>query len=361
MKKKDMKALKAYGPGDYRYDTTPLPETNQTNILMKICGCGICAGDTKCYDGGELFWGGEFLPQYVQPPVIPGHEFYGKIEWIGNKIADKTNFKKGDYITSEQIIPCGQCMYCKTGKYWMCEVHNIRGFIKDIADGGMAEYMKLGEDDLIHKLPISETDPKWTMVEPLACAIHVVERADPKFSDIVVLAGLGPIGLCILQVLKLKNPALIIALDIMDERLSFGEKYGADILINPSKEDAIEKVKKLTDGYGCDAYINNTGSPKAVVQGLDMVRKLGKFVEFSVFNEPTRADWSIIGDRKELDILGAHLSPYKYPQAIRFIENDMVDVGSLITHQYKLKDYKTAFEKAGEKSDNLKVVILPED
>ena len=74
--------------------------------------------------------------------------------------------------------------------------------------------------------------------------------------------------------------------------------------MNPQKEDVTKKVLELTEGYGCDIYIEATGHPSSVQQGLNMIRKLGRFVEFSVFGQPATIDWSIIGDRKELDVLG---------------------------------------------------------
>ena len=94
---------------------------------------------------------------------------------------------------------------------------------------------------------------------------------------------------------------------------------GADLGLNPSKIDVVEEVRELTDGYGCDVYIEATGHPTAVEQGLHMIRKLGTFVEFSVMREPVTVDWTIIGDTKELNIHGAHLGPYCYPVAIRML------------------------------------------
>ena len=87
---------------------------------------------------------------------------------------------------------------------------------------------------------------------------------------------------------------------------------GADIGLNPGKVDVVDEVLKLTDGYGCDVYIEATGHPAAVANGLRMIRKLGTFVEFSVMREPVTVDWTIIGDSKELNIHGAHLGPYCY-------------------------------------------------
>jgi threonine dehydrogenase-like Zn-dependent dehydrogenase len=119
------------------------------------------------------------------------------------------------------------------------------------------------------------------------------------------------------------------------------------------------KIREITDGYGCDIYIEATGHHKAVNQGLAMLRKLGRFVEFSVFNDEATVDWSIIGDRKELDILGSHLGPYMYPRAIDFIGNRKIDMRDVVTHKFALADFKEAFAVMERGDKSLKVVLEP--
>eukprot|EP01034_Spumella_vulgaris_P006648 gene6648-8454_t len=98
-----------------------------------------------------------------------------------------------------------------------------------------------------------------------------------------VIAGAGPLGLMMTQVAALKTPRQLIVIDLVPERLALAKQYGADVVINPKTENADAIVKGLTEGYGCDVYIETTGAPIGVTQGLEMIRKLGRFVEFSVF------------------------------------------------------------------------------
>ena len=131
--------------------------------------------------------------------------------------------------------------------------------------------------------------------------------------------------------------------------------------MNPSSCNTVEEVKKLTNGYGCDVYIHNSGHPSGVTQGLDMLRKLGTFVEFSVFGAETSVDWSIIGDRKELNIYGSHISGQTgYPVAISLLEKGIIKVEDIVTHQFALKDWKTAFEMAYAGDESIKVVLRPD-
>lgn len=357
---KQMNAVICYGPKDYRYEQVAVPEITEDDVLIKIEACGICAGDVKSYAGAAMFWGGGVLPPWNDVPCVPGHEFIGTIVAIGDRAKDKYKLELGDRAIAEQIVPCGECRYCKGGDYWMCERQNIYGHQKVIADGGMAQYMRYNKRSIIHKVAKHIPAAHAAMIEPLSCSVHTIERAGIKFNDVVVIAGMGPIGLCKLQLAKLKNPRLLIALDMKDNRLELAKELGADIIINPGNSDAVQQVLDITDGYGCDVYIHNSGHPSGVIQGLKMVRKHGVFVEFSVFSAETSVDWSIIGDRKELTIIGAHISGQDgYQVAIDMLEKDIIKVDKIVTHEYQLENFLEAMTVVGEGIESIKVVLKP--
>ncbi len=174
----------------------------------------------------------------------------------------------------------------------------------------------------------------------------------------MVIAGAGPLGLMMVQVAALKSPRKLVVIDPVPERLAQARAYGADVTINPLTEDSVAAVKAMTEGYGCDVYIEATGAPGGVTQGLQMIRKLGRFVEFSVFGHDTTADWSIIGDRKELDVRGAHLGPYCYPIAIDLLSRGKVTSKGIVTHSYALTDWAEALEVSA-RPDAIKVLLKP--
>ena len=261
-------------------------------------------------------------------------------------------------MVAEQIIPCGKCRFCRNGQYWMCEPHVIFGFKGRRAEGGMASYMIYPRNARIHKIDPRISAREAAYIEPLSCAIHAVERGEIKPGDTVVVAGVGNIGLCMLQAAKRYNPGQLIAVDTKDYRLGLAEKLGAQVVINPMEEDAPARVRALTEGYGCDVYIEATGSARGPQQGLDMIRRLGTLVAFSVLNEPASIDWNLVGDQRELNIHGSHLGPYCYPTAIRAIAEGSVDVQSLISAEFPLQEFPAALE-AARGGDNLKTLLIP--
>lgn len=354
-----IKQIVNYGPHDYRLiKDAPLPIPQARELLVKISACGICASDVHCHGGAPMFWGNDTSPSWVKPPVVPGHEFFGEVVGYGDGALEHFDVKLGDRVIAEQIVPCDKCRFCKSGDYWMCEKHDIYGFQKQDANGGMTEYMIFKPTSRVHKIPTSLSLNECALIEPFACSIHAVNRADIQFNDVVVLSGAGPLGIGMIQAIHLKTPKLFIVLDTVPERLELALRYGADIVMNPLEEDVVAKVKALTGGYGCDVYIEATGNPASVPQGLNMIRKMGRFVEFSVFSKETTVDWSIIGDRKELDIRGAHLGPNCYETIIDFFERKLFSSEGIVTHTYSLDEWEAAFEMA-HSTESVKVLLVP--
>jgi len=348
-----MKALVAYDKGVYRYEPAyPVPECGDDDIIIKTEGCGVCAGDLKCFHGNST-WGDDTHERWVRPPFIPGHEFLGYIVAKGKNV---TEYELGERIIADQIVPCGKCKFCKTGRYWMCQPHATFGFQKE-NNGGMAEYVRYPKTAVIHRVPADMPLEKALLIEPYGCSKHAVDRAKITVEDVVVISGAGTLGLGMVTYAAKMNPKLLIVLDMKDDRLAKAKEFGADMVMNPGKEDVVRKIQDLTEGYGCDIYIEATGHPSSVIQGLQAIRKLGTFVEFSVFAGPTTVDWTLIGDNKELDVLGSHLSPYCYPYVIENIANGSLKTDGIVSKYFSLENWEEAFEYATGKYGDFKVAF----
>lgn len=353
-----MQALRCYGTRDYRLEEIPTPKPGPGELLVRVRDCGICASDIKCFTGASHFWGDAHRPPYVETPVTPGHEFSGVVVGMGEGAAERHRVAIGDTVVAEQIVPCEDCRYCSRGMYWLCVKAQVFGF-KHAVEGGMAEYMIYPRNSRVYKVPESVSARRASLIEPLGCAIHAVERGGIRLGDVVVQVGCGTLGLCMVAAERLKNPGLLIALDLVDARLNLARKFGADITINPAKEDALARVLELTEGYGCDVLIEATGNPDAIVPGLHMVRKAGTFVEFSVMRGDSPADWTIIGDGKELNVLGAHLAPYTFPTAIDYLARGVIEIDDIVTHELPLAEHARGFATVEKPSEAVKVLLQP--
>lgn len=350
-----MKAVVTYAPQDNRYEDYPVPSAGEGELVLKIKGCGICAGDLKAYHGGIRVWGTSEDDRYMEPPCIPGHEFFGEVVEIGE---GTQGFKIGDSVCAEQVVPCGECEFCKTGKYWMCTRSAVFGF-KQYANGGFAEYVKLPKTSIKHKIPEGFTAEESALIEPIACGMHALEQASIKHSDVVVIAGMGAIGLSMCNIANYAMPKMIIAVEVKKNRIEMAKKFGADVVLNPMEVNVAEEIHKLTGGLGCDVYIEASGSPRSVTQGMDSLRNLGRYVQMGVLSDIVKADWNTIGDGKELTIIGSHLSAKVYPAVIRGIQKKLIRTEGLISHTFKLKDWKEAYETAEKDPDAVKIMLVP--
>ncbi len=353
-----MRAVVCHGPEDYRLEEVPTPTPGPGEALVRVEAVGICASDLKCYHGAAKFWGDENRPAWAETDVIPGHEFVGEVVALDDEASERWKISVGDRVVSEQIVPCWECRYCLRGQYWMCGPHDMYGF-KRRNPGGMAQYMVYPVEALVYRISKDLPPAHAAFTEPLSCSLHAVERGDIKFEDVVVVAGCGPIGLGMVAGAAAKNPAHVVALDMSPEKLELARKCGATVTVNISEEDPLEVVRGLTDGYGADVYLEGTGHPSAVLQGLNLLRKLGTFVEYGVFGSDVTVDWSIISDDKELDIRGAHLGPHCWPAAIRMIESGRLPLDEICTHQLPLEDFQKGLDLVASGTSSIKVSLIP--
>ncbi len=353
-----MQAVVSHGPQKYALETVPRPVAGPGEALIEVEAVGICASDLKCYHGAAKFWGDDSRPAWAETEVIPGHEFVGRVVTIDDVAAQRWGVGPGDRVTSEQIVPCWSCHFCKRGQYWMCLPHNIYGF-KRRTPGAMAEFMVFPADALVHKISGQLPAAHAAFVEPLSCALHAVERAQITFGDVVVVAGCGPIGLGMVAGAVAKSPAMVIALDSSDHKLALAKRCGATHTFNITEQDAVAAVRGLTGGIGADVYLEGSGHPSAVIQGLSLLRKLGRFVEYSVFGSDVTVDWTIISDDKELDVLGAHLGPHCWPAAARLLESGRLPMADIVTHELPLADFQKGLDLVGDGTTSIKVALIP--
>jgi len=246
---------------------------------------------------------------------------------------------------------------CQKGKYNLCE--NMIWLW-----GAYAEYIKVPARMVLvnmQEIPQHVSYEEASLTEPLACVLHGAEEAGVKLGDTVTIVGAGPIGLLHLLTAKRKGAGKIISIDLVEERLDFAKKLGADETINAGKENVEEKVRRLTGGYGADVVIEAIGLLATWEQALKLVRKGGTVLEFGGCPPGTKVkvDTELL-HYGEVTVRGAfHATPLHFKKALNLIASRTIDVRSLVTRKMKLEEIKEAFEILSTTKSEIKIAIIP--
>ncbi|NWG10848.1 zinc-binding dehydrogenase, partial [Candidatus Bathyarchaeota archaeon] len=213
----------------------------------------------------------------------------------------------------------------------------------------------------MQEIPEHVSFEEAAITEPLACVLHGVEEAKVKLGDTVAIIGAGPIGLLHLLTVKRMGAEKAIMIDLVEERLSFAEKIGANATVNAGKTDAVEAVKRLTGGYGADIVIEAIGLPTTWEQALRLVKKGGTVLEFG--GCPPDTEIKLNAEQLhygEVTVLGTfHTTPLHFKEALNLIASKTIDVKPLITRKMKLENIKEAFEILVTSKTEIKIAINP--
>jgi len=230
--------------------------------------------------------------------------------------------------------------------------------------GAYAEYIKIPTRIVMlntQRIPAHVAYEEAAITEPLACVLHGLEKARVKLGHTIAIIGAGPIGLLHLIVAKKMGAGEIIVSDMIDERLQLASQLGANETINAKQEDAVEKTRKLTEGYGADIVIEAIGFPATWEQSLRMVRKGGTVLEFG--GCPPRTEIKVSTEQLhygETTILGTfHATPAHFRKALNLIASGTLNVKPLVTRKMRLNSIREAFEILTTSKSDIKIAIIP--
>jgi L-iditol 2-dehydrogenase len=342
-----MKAAMLYGIKDLRIEEISKPEVNAGEVLVKVKAATTCGTDLKIFQRG-------YVEKVIRLPTVFGHEWAGEVVEVGEGLEWP---KKGMRVRAGNSAPCLRCAMCQKGKYNLCE--NMIWLW-----GAYAEYIKVPARMVLvnmQEIPKHVSYEEAAITEPLACVLHGVEEAGVKLGDTVAIIGAGPIGLLHLLTVKKLGVEKVIIIDLVDERLSFAEKLGADETINAGKVDVAEKVRQITGGYGADVVIEAIGLPTTWEQALTLVRKGGTVLEFGGCPPKTeiRVNTELL-HYGEVKVMGAfHATPLHFRRALNYIASKTINVKPLITRKMRLEEIKEAFQILSTSKSEIKIAINP--
>lgn len=308
----------------------PVPKKNE--VLVKIENVGICGSDLHYYESGRI---GDFV---VEPPFVLGHEASGTVVEVGEEVS---GLKVGDRVALEPGKTCGQCEFCKSGKYNLCK--DVVFFATPPVDGVFQEYVA-HEAALCFKLPDSMSTVEGALIEPLSVGFHAAMQGGARIGQTAVVTGCGCIGLVSLLALKAMGVSKVIVVDIMENRLQKALELGADFVINGKTEDVVSRILELTDNKGCDLSIETAGSEVTATQ-LFTASKKGSAIVFVGYSSSGMMTLPMgMALDKELTLKTVFRYRNIYPLAIEAVANGKVDIKKIVTDYFDLEDIQEALD-----------------
>jgi D-arabinitol dehydrogenase (NADP+) len=326
-----LKALQITKPHELKLVTLERPEPGPGEVLIKVMASGICGTDIHILEG-------EYLGAY---PVIPGHEFAGVVEQVGQAVS---RIKVGDKVAVEPNIACDNCSYCLNNQQNFCENWQAVGVT---LPGGMAEYVIAPEKAVFN---IGELEfEEGAFVEPLSCVLHGVQKTGIRLADRVVILGAGPIGLLLLQAVKVQGAQSVTVVELDQARAEAAQAAGAD------------QIYHSLDGLPIDAFevvIDATGVIPVMKRTPEFARKGGKILLFGVPPKTNVEFEAFTLFVKGLTILTSYTSVRNSLQALDLLKNRRINVKPLISHRLPLAEFEHGVNLIKNKQEHVKKVLI---
>lgn len=331
-------------PGKIEFRDISVPEVKENQVLVEMVRIGICGSDIQVYYGKH---------PYTSYPVVQGHEVSGIIKKIGLGVL---KFKVGDKVTIQPQVVCGKCYPCTHGRYNICDNLKVMGFQ---TTGMASEYFAVDAEKVI-KLPDNINYDQGAMIEPLAVAVHALNRAEGgvKGKKILVL-GAGPIGNLVAQTAKGMEAKSVMITDLSDYRIDIARECGIDYCVNSNTQDLKTVLKeKFGTREKADLILECVGINATIDQVIEVARKGTDIIVVGVFGDKPTIDLGLIQDR-ELRLIGTLMyQENDWKKAIKLIKTEKINLEPLISVHFNFKDYLKAYQYIEEKKDKVMKVII---
>jgi L-iditol 2-dehydrogenase len=324
----------------------PLPNVSYREVLVRVEACGICGSDVHGFDGSS----GRRIP-----PIVMGHEAAGTVEAIGEGV---TKYKKGDRVTFDSTVYCGECDYCRRGQINLCDNRQVIGV--SCGDyrrhGAFAEFVVVPER-IMYPLPANISFDQAAMLEAVSVALHGVKVSMVMGGETALVVGAGMIGLLTLQAARAAGCSRVFISDVDETRLNLARQVGADEALHASGAELVKEVMRLTSGRGVDLALEAVGRNETVAGAIDCTRKGGTVTLIgNIAPEVTLPLQKVV--TRQLRLQGSCASSGEYPEAIELIANGSIQVKPLITAVASLEEGPRWFERLHSREPNLMKVIL---
>lgn len=329
-------------PGEIEFREVAIPEIKDNQVKIKIRKIGICGSDIHVYHGKHPF---------TTYPVTQGHEVSGEIVELGKEVK---GLAPGQKVTIQPQVVCGKCHPCRHGKYNLCEELKVMGF----QTTGVASQYFVTENSKVTPLPEEMSDDEGAMIEPLAVAVHAVNRAgDVKGLKIAVL-GAGPIGNLVAQAAKGMGAESVLITDISDIRLEKAKECGVTYTANTKREDFGEAMLRCFGPDKADVIYDCAGKDITMGQAIKYARKGSTIILVAVYEGMAAVDLAVLNDH-ELDLNTTMMyRDEDYREAIKLANEKKVLLTPLISRHFAFRDYLKAYQYIDDNRETTMKVII---
>jgi threonine 3-dehydrogenase len=329
-------------------ENVPVPTIGESDVLVEVEAASVCGTDLHIWRWDE------WAAHRIAPPLTIGHEFAGTVVDVGRLVR---HVAVGDYVSAESHVTCGMCFYCRTGQAHMCEDTRIMGVDRD---GAFAQYVAVPETVIWQndrtKLPAELA----TLQEPFGNAVFATGEQNLAGRSVAVL-GCGPVGLFTIGIARASGAAVVMAADRKPYRLELARKMGATDTVDVDETpDAAEWFRAHHEGRGFDVVFEMSGSPRAIADAFRIARNGARVILFGIPTAPVQIDVAEMLIFKNLDVLalsGRRIFATWY-KTRWLLESGVVDLRPLITHEYPLEAFETAFNEL-DAGEACKIVLHP--
>jgi 2-desacetyl-2-hydroxyethyl bacteriochlorophyllide A dehydrogenase len=345
-----MKAVTFHAPGDVRIEDRPLPELiAPTDAIVAIAASGICGSDLHIYHGRVK----------IEPGFTIGHEFVGTVVAAGDAV---TRVAPGDRVLGCFHTACGTCFFCLRGAYHKCDVMRTfgHGAVLGSLQGTQAEQALVPMADLtLRVVPDSVSDDVALFAgDVMGTGYHAVSTGGVQPGDTVAVLGLGPVGLCAVQVAIAAGATAVFAIDTVPQRLEMARHFGATP-IHLTEEKPRDVVRAATSGRGVDTAIDAVGHVSALELAVRLARKAGTVVAIGVYAEPGEIHLGLVW-LKALTLKTGHANVIGHvDRVLAMLEAGRLDPTPLVTHHMPLEDAPEAYALY-DRREALKIVLAPQ-
>lgn len=343
-----MKALVYHGDHNIALEEKSKPSLQKsTDAIVKVLKTTICGTDLGIYKGKN---------PYMKDGIILGHEGVGVIEEVGSSVSE---FKVGDKVIISCITSCGSCEYCKKQLYAHCK--DGGWILGHMIDGAQAEYVRIPyADNSLYKIPSTIEDDIAVMISDILPTGHEigVQYGNVKPGDAIAILGAGPVGMSVLLTAQFYSPAIIIMIDLDENRLELAKQLGATHTINSASENLSDQIKKIVGEEGVDVAIEAVGIPQTWDICQQIVRPGGHIANVGVHGK--KVDFQIQELWiKNLTITTGLVNTNTTPMLLKAVSTNKLPLDKLITHHFKLSEIMDAYDvfMNASKENAMKVII----